>query len=130
MLPGFEQHTKSLNKTQVEILVPIFLKGFKGKIGKSNAITSTEIIDKIKCRYNVELSDSTVRKVVNHIRNNNLLPGLIASSEGYYISNNIQDVKRYIDSLSARINEITRIKNGMVEHLKNLTRRSQSNLYQ
>lgn len=83
MLAGFEHHTKQLNKKQVEILVPVFLKGFKDKIGKRNAITSTEIIEKIKNRYNVELSDSTVRKVVAHIRDNDLVDGLlVASSEG------------------------------------------------
>jgi hypothetical protein len=109
--------------------VPVFLKGLRTKFGKVNAITSTEMIAKIRERYDVELSDVLVRTVINHIRNHDLLPGLVAGSGGYYITSDPREVKKYIDSLNGREQEIRRIKEGMQAYLKKLVTGKQSNFF-
>lgn len=130
MLNGFESHTAPLKDNDIEVLVPLFVKSFKKRIGKDNAASSTEIIKAFREKYNVELTDTKVRQVVNHIRNNALLPGLVASSRGYYVTNSEHEVRRYLQSLDSRINEIIKVRDGMRAYLKSITHRKQSELYQ
>src|SRR5688572_13488001 len=125
MLAGFPDHTKRLTEKEINTLVPEFVRSFQKRIGKSNAVTSTEIIEGFKIRYNIEISDSTVRKIVNHIRNNNLLPGLVANSSGYYITHDPSEIKRYVESLQGRENAIRKVRESMINHLKHLQSRKQ-----
>jgi hypothetical protein len=129
VLTGFEKHTAPLTEKELSFLLPKFLAGFEKRIGKDNAVTSTAIVESFKNRFNYKLSDVTIRKIVNHIRNNNLLPGLVACSSGYYVTNNPREVEDYIKSLASRENEINRIKKGMIEYHKQLTGKVQTKIF-
>lgn len=119
MLPGFERYTSDLTDYEKDVLLPLFIHGFAGKIGREKAVTNKEIISKLKPR-GFKISDARVRKLINHIRNNNLIPGLIATSEGYYISRDQSEVNKYIESLAGREKAIARIKRGFQEYVKTL----------
>lgn len=127
MLPGFENITADLTEYELG-LVPVFVKGFSCKIGAENAVTSSQILERLGSRY--KLSGARVRKIVNHIRNKGLVPGLVASSSGYYVTNDPEELKRYIDSLDGRESEIRRIKNGMKQYLNTILNKGQTALYQ
>ena len=96
MLKGFEDITYELTKEEMEKL-PIVVKGLQTKIGKQKAVTSTKICDALN------IKGPRLRKMINHIRVNNLLVGLCSSSNGYFIAENEKEINEYIISLKQRI---------------------------
>lgn len=119
MLNGFEFYTSDLSDYEKDVLLPLFVSGFRDKVGREKAVTNKEIIAKLKPK-GFKISDARVRKLINHIRNHNLVPGLIATSEGYYVSRDQSEVNRYIESLAGREKAIARIKRGFQEYAKTL----------
>jgi uncharacterized protein YutE (UPF0331/DUF86 family) len=118
MLAGFEDITYELDEYELNTLLPVFVKGFNSHKGKANPITNAEIIELLKSKYII--NPARVRKIVNYIRNKNLIVGLIATSKGYYISVDPEEVQKYIKSLTGRENEIKRIREKMQEYLLTL----------
>lgn len=127
MLTGFENITHDLTDEEMK-LVPVFIKGFQDKIGPSKAVTNKVIVERLGKKY--KISDARVRKIINHIRNHNLVPGLVASSQGYYVTRDPEELRRYIESLDGRESEIRRIKNTMKQYLKAILNKGQTVLYQ
>jgi len=123
MLPGFETQTEDLSDYEKYTLVPVFITGFRNKYGKQNAVTNKSIVTRLKVKY--KISDVRVRKIINYIRNHGLIPGLVASSEGYYISHDVSELKRYVQSLQGRENEIRRVKEVTIKFLKQIEKQSQ-----
>lgn len=116
MLEGFEDITHDLTDDEAK-LVPYFIAGLKTNVGKANAITSNKIIEILQ---KDGLTGARVRKIINYIRVNYLLPGLIATSKGYYISTDPQEIKEYIASLGHREAAISSVRKCMEEYLKQL----------
>ena len=96
MIKGFETITADLSNDELQMIQSI-IKGLKGKQSKDNAITGAKICDAMG------LSGPRLRKIINHIRINNLLPGLCSTSNGYFIATNIEEMNDYIISLKQRI---------------------------
>lgn len=120
MINGFEHITQPLTESEQKIL-PVIVRGLSKKIGSVNAVTNKAICAGLLEKYNVELSEARVRKIINHIRMNNLLTGLIATSAGYYISTNPKEISDYIQSLEGRKQAIEGIINRTKQHLQHLT---------
>jgi hypothetical protein len=118
MLVGFEEHTQELTDFEKN-LIPVFLKGFATKHGKDNSVTNRQIVQKLKSAY-PKISEVRVRKIINHIRKNNLIPGLVADSRGYYVTHDPEEVKRYIHSLAGRESEIRKVRECFYEYLSRL----------
>lgn len=116
MLTGFEDITQPLTEYEQDVLLPVFVEGFMNKFGRSNAVTNKQIVERLK-RKDYKVSDVRVRKIINHIRANGLINGLIATSDGYYISTDPDEIKRYIDSLEGRISAINQIRDTMIGYL-------------
>ena len=119
MLQGFEDYTESLNEHELK-LIPLFVAGFKNKIGKGQAITNKEIVEALG-KKDIHLSETKIRKIINYIRNKSIVPGLVASSQGYYITKDPVELKKYIESLDGRVNEIMRVKESMKKYLFQLS---------
>lgn len=115
MITNFEQITCELTDDELAV-VPMFVKSFQ-KYTKENPIKAVDIVR----RWNnspdvtVKMSGPRLRKICNHIRSNSLLP-LIATSSGYYVSNDRDEIEKQIKSLTERANSIMNCANG----LKNL----------
>jgi hypothetical protein len=120
MLTLFEDITYDLTDYEMEVLVPMFVQSFLPKIGKGNAITNKQIILKLKGR-DIKITDPRVRKIINYVRRKDLVPGLIASSKGYYVSQDPLEVQDYVNSLEGRANEIWRIRDCMKDYLRTLS---------
>ncbi len=118
MITGFENITIDLTEDEKK-LVPLFVNGFASKKGKDHSVTNKEIVAKMKPRF-PQITEVRVRKIINFIRTRNLIPGLVASSNGYYITDDRKEIEKYIQSLDSRLNEIARVKNSFLRYLRQL----------
>lgn len=116
MLNGFEKETSELSSAEIE-LIPTFISGLSKKVGKKNSITNKAIVQSLKNK-GISISEPRVRKIINHIRKKGLIDGLIASSNGYYISTDIEEIKAYIDSLYGREEAIRIIREGFEAQIR------------
>ena len=96
MIKGFEEITADLSNDELQMVQSI-IKGLINKQGKDKAITGAKICDAMN------LNGARLRKIINHIRINNLLPGLCSSKNGYFIAANIDELNDYLISLKQRI---------------------------
>ena len=101
MINGFTNETKPLSEYERDTLTPIIVRGLSMKIGKERAIKNSEICAKMRMA-GYRIDNARLRKVINHIRVNSLLPGVIATSEGYYIATTKTEMADYIASLESR----------------------------
>ena len=118
MITNFEKITAELNDKELAI-VPSIMKGFL-QYTKENPIKAPVIVS----RYNsnvlkggIKLTEPRLRKIVNHIRSLGLLP-LIATSSGYYVSYDKEEIKLQILSLKERANSIMNCAVGLENFLK------------
>ena len=92
MIKGFSEETQPLTEYE--------RAGLKTKIGKANAVTNKYIISRLRDSYKIDAA--RLRKIINHIRTNDLLPGLIATSEGYFLATTESELLEYEESLKGR----------------------------
>lgn len=100
MIKGFDNETQPLTEYELKQVLPVILEGLKTKIGKANAVTNKFIISRLRGTYKVDAA--RIRKIINYIRTNDLLPGLIATSEGYFLATTESELLEYEDSLKGR----------------------------
>ena len=89
-----EKTSSSLSKYDQNVLLPILMKGLEMKKGKENAVTGKGIV---YCLRNAGLSidERRVCRLINHMRTNDLVVGLMASNRGYYITSNEEELIDY-----------------------------------
>ena len=102
MIRGFETQTAPLNDYELGTLLPVIVYCMKFKVGEANVIAGSTIVKKMKaCGY--RLDGPRLRKIINHIRCNDLIPGLVSTSQGYYIATSADEIDGCIESLQGRI---------------------------
>ena len=114
MIGGFENETGSLSEYEKETLLPIFVKCLQRKIGRENAITNRMMCTKME-EYGYKVGETRIRKIINHIRINNLISCLVASGNGYYVADNLKDIKEHIRSLKGREEAIKAVREALQE---------------
>ena len=114
MLKLFEDITEELTDYENQIVKPIIIQGLELKRGKENAVTNKHIVKKLK-DMQINTSTPRVRKIIHDIRVNDTIPCLIATSSGYYISKDIEELDSYILSLAQRIRSIKQIRDSLQE---------------
>lgn len=124
MLIGFEKETHELTADEME-LVPLLVGTLQYKVGVSAAVTNTMLRRFLSActdgnGKSIKITEVRIRKLINHIRMKNLVPGLLASSKGYYVSNDPKEVKEYIHSLQGRENAIKGIRLQVQLHLNSI----------
>ena len=112
MLTNFEQITIELTEEEMKVL-PLLVNGFKNRT-KANPIKAPEIVRAMNDYMNgsYRMTEVKLRKFCNYIRSNGLIP-LIATSEGYYCSNDREEIQKQITSLEERARSIQRCADGM-----------------
>lgn len=106
MITGFEEQTKPLTDQEREVFLPPIIKGLRVKVGKEKAVTNRDIVRGLKANCDIKIGEARVRKMINYIRNNDIIPCLIATSKGYYIAEAKDEMLDYIDSLYGRVEAI------------------------
>lgn len=112
---NFENYTHELTDQELEIL-PIVIHGFRA-YKKKNPIKAELIVKRMNQfladrKYKIRLTGPRLRKLVNYIRSNSLLP-LIATSQGYFTTDCKQTIQEQIKSLQERANSIDRCARGL-----------------
>ena len=100
---------RALSNYELNVLLPILIKGLEMKKGKANAVTSHQIIRAIR-KHGLKISMRSVLMLINHIRTNDLIVGLMATSTGYYITSSEEEFINYEDSLLGREKAIRNVR--------------------
>lgn len=119
MITLFETQTKPLTEYEKEILLPIMVKCLAKHIGKSRAISNSQMCAKMAV-YGYQIGETRVRKLINHIRNNCLVERLIASGKGYYVTESTEEMETYIKSVKNREDAIRAMRMSMEEQLSKM----------
>jgi predicted ATP-dependent protease len=119
MLINFEDITEELSDEDL-FLVQVIIRGLS-KRNKHNPLKSDEVVkiinnNKDKYKLKTKFTNVRLRKCCNYIRKNGLLP-LIATSKGYYVSMDKNEISKQIESLEQRASAILRSANGLKEFL-------------
>ena len=110
MKKELKKGTRPLGNYDHNVLLPILMKGLEMKKGKINAVTSKQIVQGLRSQ-GLKINHRDVFMLINHIRTNDLIVGLMASSsDGYYITNSEQDFMNYEDTLLAREKAIRKVR--------------------
>lgn len=116
MIQGFEEETAPLSEKEKELL-PCFVERLKLRVGKKNAVTNTEIRAGFERSKKIKINPSRIRKIINYIRMNDLVPCLIATSAGYYVTDDKTELKNYVESLMGRERAIRAIRHQIEKQL-------------
>jgi len=109
MIKGFSE-TDPLSDYELTTILPQIVRGLLRKVGKANAITNSAIVRGMKANLNLSITEARVRKIINHIRCHDLVPCLIATSNGYYIAESEQELQEYETSLLGREEAIRNVR--------------------
>ena len=115
MIKNFEQITKELTAQELA-LIPVLMSGFRNH-GRENPILARDIVRSMnvhlkKYRDPINFTEARLRKCVNHMRTNAIMP-LIATKNGYYVSYDSDEIYSQIQSLEERANSINRCVGGL-----------------
>jgi len=116
MLQGFEIETQPLTEYERNALLPVIVNALKLKLGKDKAVKNSEIVTGMKA-WGYKITEARVRKIINHIRTNGLVSGLMATSNGYYIATHRTELKEYIESLRGRELAIRTVRQNMEKQM-------------
>lgn len=110
MIKNFTEETEPLTEYEEKQLMPPIVRGLMTKRGKNNAVTNNAIVDGLRCNLNLSITSARVRKIINHIRINDIVPCLIATSNGYYIADTEAELREYEESLLGRESAIRQVR--------------------
>jgi hypothetical protein len=105
MINGFEEQTVELQSDEMDI-VKILVNRFNQKKGKEHIINNADICTALETHYKILTTEPRIRKVVQYIRNNNLLIGFIANSKGYYVADSKEEIQAWVRTMEQRRNSI------------------------
>lgn len=120
MITNFEELTQELNESELKV-IPALIAGFNTH-SKRNPIKAPEIVKAmnqyiLKNDLKMSFTQARLRKCVNYIRSQGLLP-LIATSKGYYVSKDHEEILNQIKSLRERANSIHASADGLERLIK------------
>jgi hypothetical protein len=114
MINNFEDFTEELSPDELKLVEPL-MKGLSSKT-KNNTIKAPQIVKAMNIFADknglLRITEPRLRKLVNHIRVKGMLP-IIATSQGYYVSYDKQEILDQINSLTQRANSIMKSADGL-----------------
>lgn len=93
-----KKEKRSLNSYDLNVLLPILKKGLEKKKGIANAVTAKEIMLGLQSN-GLKINMRNIARIINYIRLNDIIVGLMGSSAGYYITDNEQELIKYENRL-------------------------------
>jgi hypothetical protein len=134
MIRNFEEYTSQMSEVENKYILPRIIQILSLKIGKEKAISNRDIINNINF-YNpiyyeyikdgksygckVKTSPARVRHMIHVLRVSDTIPFLVASANGYYISNDKEEIETYIKSIDDRLRSIYQIRKALRRQTKN-----------
>lgn len=100
-MQSFSEATATLNAYEIQTIVPLLVEKFKQHKGQGNAIKNKQLI--AYCYANgIRLSEPRIRKIVEYIRQHELITGLIAKQFGYFLAENPEEILRWVGTMIKR----------------------------
>jgi len=130
MINGFEDQTEPLTEYEESEILPHIVRGLRLKVGKAMSVTNKAIVEGMKRNLGLKITEPRVRKIINHIRVNDLVPCLIATSQGYYIAESEQELKDYEESLLGREEAIRSVRLSIQRQRRHKFQHQQQELFQ
>ena len=111
MIRNFYRETDHLSRYEEKTILPKVVEILEHRKGMAQTITSKKII----ALYGASDKESSarVRKVINYIRNNGIIPCLIATNKGYYIATDAKEITDYEESLRGRVSAIHKMRQSI-----------------
>lgn len=119
MIQEFEEQTHELTIYERQEILPKIVKRMKTKIGKEKAVTNRRVVRAFK-DHGYKLTEPRFRKIIQHIRVNGLIQGLISTGRGYHIATKKSEIQRYVKSLDERINAIIVTRDSLHYQMKQM----------
>ena len=104
-MKNFEEITHEITDEEKQIAEDL-CQILKKKTGKNNALTNKDLRLHLEVSFNKHVTGPRLRKVIQFIRLNGLLNGLIATSSGYWITEDPEELNSWIESMKERENAV------------------------
>jgi hypothetical protein len=124
MIKNFEELTFELTNEE-RFVVQTMIKRFETLKGKEFIVTGEQIRDGINKNLNLHFDMIRIRKMIQFIRTNDLVAGLIATSKGYYVAKTAEEIEDWIESLKSRENAIRKIREVAEQTVREMKSRTQ-----
>lgn len=108
-IKGFDNETQPLSEYEEKTILPLVLEGLKTKLGRNNAVTNRTIVMRLNIA-GYTTTEPRIRKIINYIRTADLMPGLIATSSGYFLATSEAELLDYEESLLGREDAIKQVR--------------------
>ena len=106
MIKGFEDVTAKISVNEKEVYLPLVVEVLSHRVGCKKAATNKMIREYLHLEDSVIITETKMRKIISYIRQNHLVPCLIATNRGYYVAEEKQEMNDYLKSLQGRIDAI------------------------
>lgn len=127
-IEGFDDFTYEMSEYEKEEVKPYLLMALKYAIGKERALTNKRLVNDMYA-LGIKSSGPRVRHIIHCIRMSNEMPCLVATSKGYYITDDVAEMESYLKSLDDRIKHICNIRHSIIKQMNDLKIRK-SRVYQ
>lgn len=121
MIAGFDSITSQLDDYEIRTVLPRIVSGLSLLKQSGKTLSSTRIIERLY-KEGITLSGARLRKVINHIRINHIIRGIVADDKGYWVALKPEQILEYLDSLDSRIEAITAMRNALYEDYQEMYR--------
>lgn len=128
MIRTFEEYTEELTEDEVKYILPKLQIILTLAIGKEKALTNKQIVSDLnsynrpfpcdETQKHIKTSEPRIRKMIHILRVSDAIPFLIATSGGYYISNDKKEIETYIGSIDDRLRSIYQIRRALKRQMK------------
>jgi hypothetical protein len=119
MIKNFEEITYDLSESEIQLALKIGF--FLNKKTNENPVLSKDIVKGCNEAWSLKpkLTDVRLRKMINYLRSEAILP-IISTSKGYYVSYNVEDIEITAKSLNQRLNSIAQAIIGLQKIAKRI----------
>jgi hypothetical protein len=128
MVTGFEQFSYELNQFETQHILPIVITKWQKRKSHFKKVSMKQMIDSvnqvcveqdIRCTTgknkgkHYKIDGPRMRKIIHYIRVRGIVKDLVATSKGYFRSDDPQEIKNFIKSCRERANSFLEVANAM-----------------
>lgn len=119
MIRNFEEYTYDLTLYEAEVVAPAIEEMLLTCVGKKRAITSVSLVHILK-KNGIKTSEPRIRHIIHVLRTSGAIERLIATSKGYYISEDYAECITYLQSLNDRLRTIYEVYRSLSQQVSTL----------
>ena len=108
--------TEDLSSRERHVMVGYIIHELRSRVGRKHAIRAAGLAKILRNDHEEHTTTPRVRKMVNYIRLQGLLPDVIEGVTGYYIAMDGAELKRYVASLNNHADSIRAVTRSMTKH--------------